>query len=269
MAITSLLNPVSALRIAWAQTGNFSDDPHSKQTALEAENALKGIEQRALKNEKENIYVSNAVGAMKASLRSLDVIYKSRQDNFKENEKLRASYMQSITDSLEFGKKAEDFLKSLPTMTITAAGGVTIGQALGFSTVYIWALALGLGAAGYMLNLWFVSRSRRQTQMQLIQHDYDRNLYYKQYIERVAYVLMSLYYELDRIHTNVFGSAYPMGNTSLPDLVADILSGVQPTLCKFVHEHIRAGKITPELWPMCETGAEEVVKTCPYWRASS
>lgn len=266
MAHTTLLSPLSALRITWAQTGNFSDDPHSRQTALEAENALKGIEQLAKKSDRENLFVGNAIGSMKASLRSLDIIYKSRQDNFRENEKLRASYMQSITDSLEFGKKAEDFLKSLPTMTLTAAGGVTIGQLFGLSSVYIWALALGAGAAGYMLNLWYVNRSRRLTQMHLIQHDYDRNLYYKQYIDRVALVLMSLYYELDRIHTNVFGSSYPLDNNNLPDLVDDILGGVKPTLCKFVHAHIREGKITPELWPMCETGVDQVVKTCPYWR---
>lgn len=265
MAHTTLLSPLSALRITWAQTGNFSDDPHSRQTALEAENALKGIEQLAKKSDRENLFVGNAIGSMKASLRSLDIIYKSRQDNFRENEKLRASYMQSITDSLEFGKKAEDFLKSLPTMTLTAAGGVTIGQLFGLSSVYIWALALGAGAAGYMLNLWYVNRSRRLTQMHLIQHDYDRNLYYKQYIDRVALVLMSLYYELDRIHTNVFGSSYPLDNNNLPDLVDDILGGVKPTLCKFVHAHIREGKITPELWPMCETGVDQVVKTCPYW----
>ncbi|NWG06938.1 MAG: hypothetical protein HXY35_09680 [Chloroflexi bacterium] len=265
MAQTSLLNPASALRITWAQTGSFSDDPPSKQTALEAENELKKIEQRAAKNEKESLYVNNAIAAMKASLRSLDIIYKSRQDNFKENEKLRASYIQSITDSLEFGKKAEDFLKSLPTMTVTAAGGATLGQALGLPTAYIWALALALGGAGYGLNLWFISRARRRTQMQLIQHDYDRNLYYKQYIDRVSAVLMSLYYELDRIHISVFGVPYPTGEKNLPDLIADILSGVQPTFCKFVHEHIRAGKVTPELWPTCETGALAVVKHCPYW----
>ncbi len=265
MAHTTLLNPISALRITWAQTGNFSDDPHSRQTALEAENALKDIEQQAKKSDLENLFVSSAIGSMKASLRSLDIIYKSRQDNFRENEKLRASYMQSITDSLEFGKKAEDFLKSLPTMTITAAGGVTIGQALGLSSVYIWALALGAGAAGYLVNLWYVNRSRRLTQMHLIQHDYDRNLYYKQYIDRVALVLMSLYHELDRIHTSVFGSSYPLEDGSLPNLVDDILGGVKPTFCKFVHEHIRTGKITPELWPLCETGVDEVVKTCPHW----
>jgi len=265
MAQTSLLNPAFALRIAWAQTGNFSDDPHSKMTAREAENALKNIEHRAMKNDKDSIYVGNAIGAMKASLRSMDIIYKSRQSNFEENEKLRTSYMQSITDSLEFGKTAGDFLKSLPTMTITAAGGVTLGQALGLSTLYIWALALALGAAGYMVNLWFVSRSRRHTQMHLIQHDYDRNLYYKQYIDRIADVLISLYFELDRIHADAFGASYPIGDKSPSDLVDDILSGVQPTFCKFVHEHIKSGKITPELWPTCETGTDEVIKTCPHW----
>lgn len=262
---TSLLSPATALRFVWAQTGSFSDDLHSRQTAIDAEISLKDIWHQIEKDSKEKVYIANAMGLMKASLRSLDVVYKSRQDNFRENEKLRSSYMQSITDSLEFGRKTEDFLKSLPTMTITAAGGVTIGQVLNLSTLSIWVLALGLGAAGYLINLWYVNRSRRRTQIQLIRHDYDRNLYYQQYIDRVADVLIALYSDLDRIHENVFGISYPIENKSIRSLVNEILCGVQPTFCKYVHEHVKEGKITPELWPICETGTPDVIMTCPYW----
>ncbi|HXF83917.1 MAG TPA: hypothetical protein VNK49_00870 [Anaerolineales bacterium] len=265
MAHSILLSPATALRIVWAQMGIFSDDDHSKQTAQEADAILKNIEERSRKNEKEHRYISSAIGAMKASLRSLDIIYKSRQHNFAETEKLRNLYMQSITDSLEFGKKAEDLFKSLPTMTITAAGGITLGELLNLSSGYVWALALGLGAAGYLINLWFVTRSRKQTQMELIQQDYERNLYYKQYIDRVSTVLISLYTDLDRLHTNVFGAPYPLKNKDLGALVNEILSGVRPTFCPLVHEHLRAGKVTPELWALCETGAEEVVRHCPHW----
>jgi hypothetical protein len=269
MTFTSLLDPASALRIAWALTGSFSDDVHSRQTALAAEKALQDIQGAAAHDPKENEYVTGVIGAIQASMRSLDVVYKSRQDNFKETEQLRASYMQSITESLEFGKKAEDFLKSLPTMTIAAAGGVTIGQVLGLSTTSLLILAFGLAAAGYLVNLWFVSQSRKRTQIQLIHRDYDRNLYYKQYIDRVADVLNSLYYDLDRLHRNAFGQLYPTGKKSAYEIVHDLLEGVQPTLCKLAHEHIRAGKITPELWPICETGNPEALKTCPYWKSEA
>ena len=263
MAFSSLLSPEIALRIAWAQMGVFYEDDQSKQSALDASAVLKNIEERSAANEREQRYVSLASGAMKASLRNLGIVYRSRQHNFAETEKLRAVYLQSIAESLEFGKKAEDFVKSLPTMTFTAAGGATIGELLNLSNVFIWALALGFGAAGYLVNLWFVARGRRQTQFQLIQQDYERNLYYRQYIDCVADVLLALYSDLDRIHANVFGAAYPLKDKNPRGLVDEILSGVHSTFCPLVHAHFRARKITPELWPMCETGAPDVTRHCP------
>ena len=270
MTNSSLLSPITALRIVWAQTGSFSDDDHSQLTALEARNVLKNIQLAAEKDRKEKIYITAANSVVESGLRSLDIVYKSRQDNFKETEKLRKIYMQSITDSLEFGKKTGDFLKSLPTMTVTAAGGITLAQAFGdLSTTAIWTLALALGAAGYLINLWFVNISRKKTQINLIRHDYERNLYYQQYIDRVAAVLVSLYYDLDRIHKHAFGSSYPIGDKKPGDLIDEILYGVKPTLCQFAYKHFSERKITPELWPICETGEENVIITCPFWKDES
>lgn len=48
--------------------------------------------------------------------------------------------------------------------------------------------------------------------MLLVQQDYDRNLYYEQYMSRVAMTLTSLYLDLDRIHQVVFGAPYPVSD---------------------------------------------------------
>lgn len=265
MSTTSLLPPVSAVRMVWARTGLFSDDEHSKQSTVLVEEALKNIKERAQSDEKENKYVISTIATMDSSLRSLDTAYKGRQLNFEENEKLRSAYLDSIRESLDFGKKAQDFLRSLPTMTIGAAGGVTIAQALGVSGIKLWGIGLGLAAVGYIVNLLFVRHGRKKTQMLYIVQDYERDLYYDQYITRVSTILTSLYLDLDRIHKNIFGQPYPVDATEVHQIIEEMLRGVRSTFCMYVHKHMREKKITPELWSLCETGALDAVKQCPYW----
>jgi len=91
MSQTTLLPPITAIRMIWARTGAFSNDEHSKLSAVLTEAALKDIKDRAEKDDKEREYVISAIATMDASLRSLDTIYKGRELNFQENERLRSA----------------------------------------------------------------------------------------------------------------------------------------------------------------------------------
>lgn len=268
MATTYLLPPFSAIRMVWALTGSFSDNEQSKLLAASAEAELKDIKDQAKKesSKEEKRYIAIAVPTMFASLRSLETAYKGRQLNFEENEKLRSAYLESVTESINFGKKAQDFVKSLPTMTIGAAGGVTVFQAAGLSDDFsLWGAGLILAAIGYLINLWFVRIARGKKQMLYVTQDYERGLYYGQYVTRVSTILTSLYLDLDRVHRNVFGKPYPVDADMLPKIVDDILGGIRPTLCKYVHKHMKSKIITPELWSLCESGDEEAINWCKYW----
>lgn len=267
MSSTTLLPPVTAIRMVWAQTGRFSDDAHSQETSILVDASLKSIVDQAEDDEKK--YVTSAVATMNACLRSLDIVYKGRELNFQENEKLRLAYLESIKESLSFGEKAKDFLQSVPTMTIAAAGGVTIGQILKASPIVLWGLGLVLAAAGYLFNRLIVRRARRQTQMLYIAQDYERSVYYNHYITRTSTILKSLYLDLDRIHKNIFGTPYPIDGIEIGNVIKDLLEGVRPSFCKYVHKHISEKKITPEIWATCETGCIDSVKYCPHWRAES
>ena len=269
MSTTSYLPPVSAVRMVWARTGAFSNDVHSQNAANLVEQALKDIKQQAEKagTGREKEYITSAMATMDASLRSLDTVYKGRALNFQENEKLRSAYLDSIKESLEFGKKSQDFLRSLPTMTVGAAGGVTVAQALNGSELSLWGIGLGLAAAGYLVNLWFVRHTRRQKQMLYIAQDYDRGLYYDQYVNRVSTILTSLYMDIDRIHKNVFGDSYPIDGTGVKQIIEDMINGVRPSFCQYVHKHIQENKITPELWALCESGIQDGTEQCSYFKA--
>lgn len=268
MSQTFLLPPVSAIRMVWARTGMFSNDEHSKISAVLTEAALKNIGERAEADDKERKYVNSAIATMEATLRSLDIIHKGRNLNFEENEKLRKASLDLVKENLEFGKNAGDFLKSLPAMVIGSAGGITVGQYLGqhfnISVITLWAIGLALASIGYIVNLEVVRLMRKRKQMLYVAQDYERSLYYDQYVTRVAMTLTSLYLDLDRIHKNVFGQSYSV-DVEVSNIIGEMLKGVRPTFCKYIHKHIREKKIKPELWTLCETGKEGAVEKCPRW----
>ncbi|RMF93024.1 MAG: hypothetical protein D6736_02485 [Nitrospinota bacterium] len=269
MAKTTLLPTVTAVRMVWAMTGRFSNDESSKTMATYVEDALKQIEEQAQMqgSSEEKSYVPSAIATMKSSLRSLDTAYKGRTLNFEENEKLRAAYLESVKESLSFGSKAQDFLKSLPTMTVGAAGGVTVAQVAGVSGTMLWGIGLLLAALGYLVNLWFVRLARQQRQLLYVTQDYERGLYYAQYVSRVTVILLGLFLDLERLHRRVFGENYETDTnpSTLEAIIDDILAGVRPTFCPYVHKHMRDRKVTPALWALCESGDAEAVHMCPLW----
>lgn len=172
--------------------------------------------------------------------------------------------MESIKENLEFGKNVEDFLKSLPAMVIGGAGGITVAKYFEISDINLWTIGLALASIGYIVNLGVVRLLRKRTQMLYVAQDYERNLYCDQYVTHVATILISLYLDLDRIHKNVFEQSYSV-DVEVSNIIGEMLKGVRPTFCKYIHKHIREKKIKPELWTLCETGKEGAVEKCPCW----
>lgn len=208
-----------------------------------------------------------------ASLRSLETIYKGRELNFEGNAKLREAYMQTVQENIAFGSKAQDFLKSLPTMATSSAGGtITFGYSLATwlgaanREAFLALVGIALAGVGHLLHAAIVRAMRDRTQLLYVQQDYKRNLYYAQYISRTTVALISLYQDVDRIHQAVFGSPYPVQQGALAsDIVQELFRGVRPTMCKYVHKHMREGVIRPGDWALCETG-EPACQDCRHWK---
>lgn len=279
MAQTKLLPPVTAIRIAWARTGEFSDDDQSKVNAKIVENDLKTIIDLADKqpDENEKMYVRNASALMDACARNLDIIHKKRELDFEENNKIRDEYLEDVKENLDFGNKAKDVLKSLPTMGIASVGGISLietlkGTGIQLDQWQIWSIGAGLAAAGYLVNLFIVRATRRYKQKLFVSQDYERGLYFSQYVSRVKMVLVSLFLDLNRIHKNVFGDVYSKDDDAV-EIVGEMLKGVLPLFCPYIHKHMMDKKITPQLWPLCETGkaiGSEVgspvaLEQCVFW----
>jgi hypothetical protein len=121
-------------------------------------------------------------------------------------------------------------------MKVGAAGGVSLADLLPDSSpVIYWALGLGLTAVGYLINMLIVYYARKYRQRQYVVQDYERNLYYIQYIDRISVLLNTLYEDIDLSHKQVFGYKYPIekGKTA-KELIDNLLLGIRPTYCKYV-----------------------------------
>lgn len=272
MSKTTLLPTVTAVRWVWAMTGKFSNDESSRTSALYVEDTLSQIEKEAQETTipEEKSYVTAAVATMKSSLRNMEIAYKGRTLNFDENEKLREAYLESVTESVSFGKSAKDFLTSLPAMTIGGASGITVVQALipDISGVALWAIGLAASAAGYLVNLWFVGRSRQIKQKLYVLQDYERGLYYEQYLSRARESLFGLFQDLERIHKQVFQENYETDTdpSKVWGKIDNILAGAHSTWCPYVHQHMKDKKVVPENWTLCESGNSEAIRKCQFWK---
>ena len=264
---TKLLPPFTAIRLTWALTGQFPKGPESHNIYALADRVLKDIQGQA-KGGPEQEYVDNTVAIIMAGMRTLDTVYKGRELNFAENEKLRSVALDNARENLEFGKKAQDFIKSLPAMTVTTGVGViSLNQLPMFqnNNWLLWVLGAGLAGLSYMVNLWIVRAMYVRKQRLYLKQDYERNLYFEQYVTRVSTTLTSMYLDIDRVHERVFGQPYPLEPPEdVSHIVEETLKGIRHTMCDYVHEHMREGKIVPRLWPLCETGGK-TAEECELW----
>jgi len=174
--------------------------------------------------------------------------------------------LEAIKENIEFGKEATDYLKTLPTMVVSGVGSITIADLLlkVFDIKLLIIYGLIFAAIGFIGYLVYIRLIRNFKIKLYIAQDYERTLYYEQYVNRVMMVLNNLYNELDQIHQHVYGFSYSqVFYSDENDNIEMFLSGIRPTFCEFTHEHMSKRKIKPGRWAGCEVGIEEVELECP------
>ncbi len=276
---TKLLPPESAVRITWARTSAFSVSTEPKKSSYLIGPELSEIKKKAEEDEKEQEYFFRASAAMDSSLRNLNTVYKWRNLNFDENEKLRLSYLDYIKASLEFGNKARDYFISLPATLFGSATGIALSENLLLSGFPSWVLILAVSLTGfgigYGISLGITQNMCARKQKLYIKMDYERSLYYKRYLMQVLEILNHLYADIDRIHEKIFFRKYPVGEEDknfVDNMIRDIGTKIH---CKYIDKHMSlvpefskhkfSWKVTAERWPLCETGIKEFIEKCKYW----
>lgn len=148
--------------------------------------------------------------------------------------------MENVQDGIQFGSKAKDYLKALPSMAIAGPGvagtlGPTLANNIGIvgnQSLFLWGFGAAMAGLGYLIHAGFVSVARKRTQQLYVAQDYERNLYFEHYINRVKATLTGLYLDIDRLHKQTFGDTYPVNDESQEDAVGGLLQGVAPMMEK-------------------------------------
>lgn len=267
---TKLLPPDLAVRLAWSLTGEWSETPEIRDAATLAKDRLKALKETAQTSPdpKEKDYVPKAIDYIRACQRSLATINAARNLNFGEVKEMRDAQRENIE---AYSKLTANWQSAWPRLASVGIGGsagaiTLVDLVKPYYPAVNPALMFVLGAGIlYVANEFFVlPLVRRRLMLERVRGDYDRDLYYGQFVQRTRAALISLYLDVDRAHAHPdsFGSPYdPQADPA--KIVEGALGGVFPVLCPKVHAHMNDGLITPNLWSMCETGVG--VEKCRHW----
>jgi hypothetical protein len=273
---TKYFPPDMAVRIAWALTHQLSESEAVHLEANRAKNLMEHIKEKAKGDEKEEPYVYWVCSAIEATYRDLVIIINGRNLNFDEVKKLRDTETENIQYYSQF---TTDLQSSIPRISGMTIGGVGVAVPLSLLLEpyfpsnlkgYALLLMLAFGAAiGYIFNgAIVIPWIRRKKQMENIKLDYDKDLFYKQYVERSKAALIALYMTVDGYHNAIFGNFFEQekaGSDDVKTIVDEMLSGISPTMCKNVTKCMNGKVITPDLWPICETGLKNEIEKCSYY----
>jgi hypothetical protein len=287
---TMYLPPEVAVKIAWELSGQYSSNPVERGIAHDTKEKLKDLEIRvntSSPNSKEARYISATLALIGGTERSLQTIIAGRDLNMKEEDQLREESQKNILYFSQFSSNLQSIIPRIGSMTIAGAGGgiaVTelFGQILQGLPDYVLPLIIAFAAAiGYLLHgLVVVPIVKRKLQRDKIRADYNRDLYYFQYITRTQDTLKDLYESVQRSHHAYFNSNYSEG-TAADAIVNNLMKGVRPTLCHHIHKHMKnryndkksnkynkrhwfRSIIDDKVWAMCES--RKGIENCPWYK---
>jgi hypothetical protein len=260
---TQILPPAEAVEIAWARTDEISSNKSVQASAEIPKKIMQDKIKRAeeLKDPREQNYVGSANSAIEAAYRNLATARNYLDLSFNDIKELGQKEQEKIEYLEKFSGDLQSIIPKLATMTI---GGVAGGALLSgiFENLfpasmkgYAMPLLLGLSAAvAYFLHgLIIVPVVKKRLERQVMQTQFDKVQYYKQYLARISSILQNLYVRIEEAHENYFKKKYS-ANTKSEDVVKKILSGMQQDRCKNIEECLKGHKTSPSQWSTCETG---------------
>lgn len=215
-------------------------------------------------------YLRRILPVMVSSLRSLHTIYQGREVSFNEIKKIRDAIGADIDEKKTLGTNIKSFITKLPGMS---AGGIT-GYLLAEEYLFCYGdwmkylIAIIAAGLGYLVQLGMMTWYQRKKRWNSIRLDYERNLFYLQYIERIRETLGTTYMIIHKIHHVVYsenGDYTKPIKDEINDIINNIISGIEPKYCRYIHYHMNIDtrwwhypyfmKYTKiNRWPLCVTG---------------
>ena len=259
---TQLISPRGAIDIAWASTNDLSTNPKISGNAERVKKRMDDIIEIAYKgnNMKEKEYINSVYMAIESTYRSLATITNGRNNNYTEINTVRDQQAKDMQSYASFILTLQSTIPRIAEMTIGGiASGTLFGPyfirmfpSLGDSAFHI---SVALGAViFYLVSEFYINpRLAKRKLRSIIQLDYDKDLYYQQYLNRIKEALISLYDQVENLHVKNFKIKYNEEKNSETE-VDDLLKGLDTTMCENVVTCMENEKITPDNWAVCESG---------------
>lgn len=251
-----------------AQTGPPTAKPvKSSKETTEIKQVLDPNSGRLTKDER--LYLRDTLAAIDGTVRMLETVRKGRDLNFSQLEKLMDIELDYVKSAEGGGTNLEGILKSfiqaVPAILLGGTTGLSIALLSNLPLVQTGALII-LGTLGvYGLGIgwsWVVAQWRLSS---YVQRDYRRNLYYRDWFDRVRVELDGLYESVDNLHQKSFGDFCKGGSVKEALEPFNRSLSVRPGQCKYTRRHMEMKLITAEIWPYCEATRDGGFQRCPYW----
>jgi len=254
MKKTSLLPPLSAIKLLWGATRAFANESISDAYESILKPHLDSLEQLAGDNKEEKLYLKYVGIQLMASLRNAGMVYKGRQLNYAENRALRKAFLDSLKERYEFSMQIKEILNNLPAVSFAGVGGLALLHVITDEPELLvqFFIAVLFGFLGYFVRRRILKRSQDKKHLNYIHQDYEATIYFIDYLDRMESVLVKLYENLEEIHKQIFKEYYS-GEDKYKDVIKNLLRESLPNRCKYIDEHIREGIVKPDIWYMCET----------------
>jgi hypothetical protein len=212
--------------------------------------------------------VEECIAAVTNATRSLQIIYRGREDNFKTIESLRDTKQKSLDNWEQVGLNLQSLLPRLTAVTIggTTIGGLAevVGKSIwsGYKSEYLLALFLLGAALSYLFTeTWIKPRKIDEKVREIIELDNNRNKYFGNYISKSACVLSILFDEIGSIYSDVYSAPWP--DTSDKAHIEKKLQCLKTTSCRNADDCLKKDLIHSEDWARCELGPNSVYNNCP------
>jgi hypothetical protein len=233
------------------------------------------------KDPNDEKYMDAIFNAVDSCVRTLLVIIRGRDTNFKETDSLMDMYIKSNESISSFTLSLQSAFGRVAGMTFGGTSATAIVMTL-FPNLPVWVFPLTLSAMGaisYALYELLVTPWKQKKNMAArIKNDYQRDIYFQQYVRRCRDALVGLLMNAFSIYKQVYGVHYDDSFKNIEiqrkfaeNVVDDALGSLDLKYsCEDIHdcydkkifltnESIELGR-----WATCESG--EGNEKCPIFQ---
>lgn len=257
-----MFTPREAVKRVWSCTSAFAGAEQTGPVLTYSDATFKEILKETHPAYKR--YVIETKSTMDVALRALETHYHGRQLNYDQVRDLGKKMDESVRDDVVGGLKMIDLIAGIPAaVAVTAYVGEekitqTIYDLLGWENAISFVFLFSLLA--YLLFLLLTSCIRLRLRWSYIWRDFQITWYYIDYLNECRDTLIGLMKDVQNLYTSRVNRYYNMSGDM--DFVNRLMDDIRPAFCPKFNDHVEDGRLTPDVWTLCEMGDSSTPQRC-------